>query len=913
MASGYELAQAYVQILPTTKNLGANLTKEFSSAGDTAGKAGGEKAGSGLVSGLGKAMGTVGKVAMGALTAATAATGAFAASAVSVGKEFDTAMSQVAATLGITTSDIENNVDGAGDKFDMLRAKAQEMGAATNFSASEAAEGLNILAMSGYDAQSACDMLEDVLHLSAAGAMDMASAAGYVAGAMKGFNDETKDSRYYADLMAKGATLANTSVSQLGEAMSGGAASAAAYNQSADSMTISLLRLAEQGEVGSAASTALAAAMKNLYTPTDQAKAALDELGIAAYTSDGKARDFNDIVNELSGALGNYSQEEANAYKQTIFGIQGLDAFNKMTVTGTEKQEEWAEALAAAGDGAGEAAKQYDTMTDNLAGDIDIWNSALDGFKIAISDKLMPTVRGFVQFGSDSMSSLTEAFQNNGIDGIVDAFGDILEKGIGTIAQKLPEVTRIGGKLLSTLAQAIITNAPQLINSAGTIIMQLANGLAQSMPQIMQSAQDILIMLGQGFVTYLPDLLNASITIIVGLAQGITESLPELVPIVIDIIMAITQALVDNIDLVVQAGIDLFLALVQALPEIIAALAEATLQIVNAIIDEVLSLGDEMEEIFIAAWDAVKAIWDTVVDFFVGIWNGVQEVFAPVTEWFTEKFTAAWNGIQNAFATIGSFFTEKWNSIKTTFSEVGTWFSEKFTGAMNKIKEAFSSIGTFFSARWADIKNVFNSVKTWFSNKFGDAWKAIKDKFSEWGDFWGGLWDKIKEKFSAIGTSISNAISGAVKAGLNGVLSSIENIINSGIRMINGAIKLINKIPGVNIGKISELSLPRLERGGILERGQVGFLEGTGAEAVVPLENNQKWIHSVALDMEAEFSRGSSAQMEELIDVVEDLSEKVGHLQVVMDGRTVVGSISDRMNNALGTSSAYSMRGMALA
>ena len=361
----------------------------------------------------------------------------FCKSAVSVGQEFDSSMSQVSATLGMTTDAIKNNVNGAGDTFEMLRDKAKEMGASTNFSASQAADGLNTLAMSGYSAKESVEMIEDVLHLSAAGSIDMANAAGYISGAMKGFNDRTKTSAYYADLMAKGATLANTSVAQLGEAMSSGAAGAAAYSQTADSMTVALLRLAEQGEVGSAAGTALSAAMKNLYTPSDKAKKALAELGISAYDTNGKARDFNTVVNELNNSLSKYTEEQQNAYKQSIFGQQGLNAYNKMVVTAIDKQNEWTQALANC---SGEAANQYKTMTDNLQGDIDSWNSALDGFKIELSDKLMPTVREFVQFGTESLSSITKAFQENGFDGAVDALGDALNNGISMIVQKIPQV-----------------------------------------------------------------------------------------------------------------------------------------------------------------------------------------------------------------------------------------------------------------------------------------------------------------------------------------------------------------------------------------------------------------------------------------------------------------------------------------
>ena len=131
-----------------------------------------------------------------------AAVGAFAVSSVKTASTFDTAMSQVAATLGTTSDNVQE-----------LRDKALEMGKSTKYTAAEAAEGLNILAMSGYDATDSIAMIEDVLHLAAAGTIDMASAASYITGAMKGFNDETKTAADYADVMAKGATLANTSVS----------------------------------------------------------------------------------------------------------------------------------------------------------------------------------------------------------------------------------------------------------------------------------------------------------------------------------------------------------------------------------------------------------------------------------------------------------------------------------------------------------------------------------------------------------------------------------------------------------------------------------------------------------------------------------------------------------------------------
>lgn len=525
---------------------------------------------------LGSIAKTAGLAIGAALGVAVGAVGAFAYSAVDTGMEFDSAMSQISATMGMTSIDIANNVNGAGDTFEALRDKAKEMGAATNFSATEAAEGLNILAMSGYDATSSMGMIEDVLHLAAAGGMEMSQSADFIAGSMKGFNDETKDSAYYADLMAKGATLANTSVTELGEAMSGGAATAAAYGQGADSMTLSLLRLAEQGVAGSAASTSLNAAMKDLYTPTDNAKKALSELGIAVYDENGKAREFNTVVNELNGALSDMSDEEANAYKSMIFQIQGLQAFNKMTVTSTEKQEEWAAALAEA---SGEASRQYATMTDNLQGDIDIWNSALDGFKIAISDELTPTIREFVQFGSTSMGKLTEAFEVGGISGAMGTLGEILSDGLAMLIDVLPSVIDAGMQLIGALGQGLIDNLPLIIDA----VMQIIGSI------------------GQGILDGLPMFISAAAQIIVSLATGLGQALPDLIPTVIEALLLVVSTLIENLPLILDAGMQLVGGLSEgilaAIPLLIEQLPELILQVVNFLTENlptILEQGSQM-------------------------------------------------------------------------------------------------------------------------------------------------------------------------------------------------------------------------------------------------------------------------------------------------------------------------------
>lgn len=315
--------------------------------------------------------------------------------AVKAGNDFDVAMSQVAATMGKTKDQIQE-----------LRTFAMKMGATTVFSAKEAAEGLNVLAQSGLTAKEQMAALPDVLNLAAAGQLSLADAATYAIGSVKGFGDEAQNANKYVDLIAKGATLANTDVRGLGAALSSASASARTYGQTAESTTLSLLRLAEQNVTGEEAATALARAMMDLYTPTDVTKKALDELGLSVYDSSGKARDFNVVIDELNGKLSGMSDEQKNAYLNTIFTTYGLSAFNKMVVSSTDKVNQFKDGLS---DASGSAMQQAQTQLDNLKGDVTLLTSALEGAGIIISDHIIPYLRRFVQGLTALITKFNEA------------------------------------------------------------------------------------------------------------------------------------------------------------------------------------------------------------------------------------------------------------------------------------------------------------------------------------------------------------------------------------------------------------------------------------------------------------------------------------------------------------------------
>lgn len=217
-----------------------------------------------------------------------------------------------------------------------------------------------------------------------------------------------------------------------------------------------------------------------------------------------------------------------------------------------------------------------------------------------------------------------------------------------------------------------------------------------------------------------------------------------------------------------------------------------------------------------------------------------------------------------------------WDWIKQTWEKVATWFNEN----------VIQPIGNFFSGLWTSIKNTFGSVKTWFKDTFTSAWTAIKNVFSSWGSFFGNLWTQIKDKFSAIGTNIANAISSSVKSGINGVISSIERIINTGVSLINGAISIINTIPGVSIGKLSKLNLPRLARGGVVDEPTVAQIGEDGAEAVVPLERNTGWIdrlsEKVAQSIVVQTAQGNSnLSLDKVLDKMDELLDALRANQTV--------------------------------
>ncbi|HHG7776375.1 TPA: hypothetical protein ACPYAK_001793 [Streptococcus pneumoniae] len=250
---------------------------------------------------------------------------------------------------------------------------------------------------------------------------------------------------------------------------------------------------------------------------------------------------------------------------------------------------------------------------------------------------------------------------------------------------------------------------------------------------------------------------------------------------------------------------------------------------------------DTVVEFAKTAWqglcDFISGICRAIGEFFSGLWTKLQEIFEPIGQWFGEKFQQAWDAIVNIFTPIGSWFGQRWADVTSALANIGAWFTDMFQKAWTGLTNIFSKLGSWFGERWADVTSVLANVSSWFGNMFTSAYNAVKNAFSSIGGFFSGVWSTVQSIFVNAGQKVGSAVGGAFRSAVNGVLGTIENVVNGFIGMINGVIGMINKIPGVSLGGIGYVSLPRLARGGIVDSPTIAMIGEAGKEAVVPLEN----------------------------------------------------------------------------
>lgn len=553
---------------------------------------------------------------------------------------------------------------------------------------------------------------------------------------------------------------------------------------------------------------------------------------------------------------------------QVEMGISGLTAEQaaEAVKNGTMTQEE---ALAAMGTTAKEAAT-------TIQGSIGMMKSAWANLLTGMAD---PSQDMGVLINNLVDSAMAVA------DNLVPRIADTLPRivtGISSLAQKLaPYIPPLIEQILPSLIQGATSLLSELVNNLPGILETLLPGIGGELGQTLTSALQSIFGTLQAI---LPTILSLVNTLLPPLLQIVQTILPPLTNLIDMLLPPIVQ--------IVSQILPILISILQPVLELL----QPILDLLNPIINLVLMILDPLMEL-------INMILPPLVEVISLISEEILEVLKPILEWFCEmleitleaaiiaimavinncrkSFSMAWKGIKKVWNAAPAFFKGIWNGIKSAFAAVGKFFKGIFTTAWNGIKSVWSAVTGFFSGIWNGIKGIFSAVGTWFSGIFGKAWAGIKNAFSPMVKFFSDTWQKIKDIFSKVGTAIADGIKGAVTAAINGILGTATKIINGFISAINACISVINAIPGVSINKLDKLNAPQLAEGGVLKKGQVGILEGNGAEAVVPLEKNTEWISKVADQMAAATGRTVDNESELskvlylILDVVRHIDENM--------------------------------------
>lgn len=512
--------------------------------GEIVGVGGGMEEASNSASSFGDALKAhvLGGVVLKGLEALGGAVRNMAAYALEAGQSFDAGMSNVAAISGATA-----------EELDVLRDKAREMGASTVFSATQAADALQYMAMAGWDTESMLDGVEGIMNLAAASGEDLAMVSDIVTDALTAFGLSAADSGHFADVLAAASSSANTNVGMLGESFKYVAPVAGAMGFSVEDISVALGLMANSGIKASQAGTSLRSMLSRLANPTKEVQGALDALGVSLTNSDGSIKEFSTIINELRVGFSGLTEAEKT---QAAANLAGQEAMSGLLAIVNTSDADFAKLTASINNADGTAQAMADTMTDNLPGAITMAKSALEGAAIALYENFEAPATEAVKGVTGAITSMTEAFQKNGLSGVVNTVGEMVNQGVQALLtgmsgmgeklkENLPNIYSAGLDMVSGIASSIRENAGLLVDGAISLAKDFAQGLADSFPVMIEKGPQIVSDLANTINDNAPKLLKAAANILITLGEGLIKAIP---------------ALIQNIPQIITAIVDVFLA-----------------------------------------------------------------------------------------------------------------------------------------------------------------------------------------------------------------------------------------------------------------------------------------------------------------------------------------------------------------
>lgn len=675
------------------------------------------------------------KTATAAITAASAAVVGLGKKAIDAGMSFDSAMSQVAATMGRTVEDLNDDIATvklpSGEEFTgNLRDFAKKMGAETKFSATEAAGALNYMALAGYSVTESMEMMPNVLNLASAGAMNLQQASDMLTDTQKALGLDFDRTNKLVDEMAKAASTGNTSVSQLGEAFltvgglakeaNGGFVTLSDGTQAAvdgvQEMEIAFTAMANAGVKGSEAGTHMRNMLLKLASPTEAGTKAFEEMGISVYDTEGRMRSLKDIFSDLNVTFGNMSQADKLAKISDIFNARDTASAEALLAAVEQDWDKIGESILNA---EGAAQGMANTQLNNLNGAITIFKSALEGVYIEISEKLTPSLVDFVKIGQETLSNLIPAIKDGDFNSITRILENAFTQALDKVTTLVPKVLQIAGTLVSTLAKGIIRNIPHVLkvvkqslekankgDISNSLITQIFDNISNSLPAIGRFVREIIKSLTKRFSQRIPELMksttklitsiaveltkpsnisaiiNAGIQIVVALAKGFSESISVITKKIPEIIKNLKESFKKNKDNIKGAGLYLWSGIKTGFINAVSGLDFDTIK--KKFIEPLMkTLSENSSKIY---YDVILPAWKFVVKNLPNLINNIVSIID------FKEIAKAISAVAKDFLDGVSEFVEEidWKEIGT---KIGDFLSNiDWYGILKKIFELLSSV-----------------------------------------------------------------------------------------------------------------------------------------------------------------------------------------------------------------------------
>lgn len=712
--------------------------------------------------------------------------------AVDVAADFEYSMSEVGAISGAT-----------GDDLAALRAKAEEMGKTTKFSASESAEALKYMAMAGWKTGDMLTGLDGVLNLAAASGADLGTTSDIVTDALTAMGYSAGDAGKLADVMAAASSNANTNVELMGETFKYAGTMAGTMGYSMEDTALAIGLMANSGVKGSMAGTALNAIISRLATNTNGATECINGLGIEFYNADGTARNLGDVMNELRGATQNLTTEEKAEIASTI---AGEEAKKGLLAILNASADDYGKLQNAINNCDGSAKNMADTMNDNLSGQITLLKSQLEGLAIQFVTLVMPYLKQGVEWLSkvcDWVAGLDDDTKKmiitvgavlaaagpvliffgkvaSGIGSIIQV-GGILIGGMGKISGGITGVISIGGKLLGGIGGLVGKIGGVLIPAIGSIggpvlaviavlgilvaagvavyknwdtVKEWAGKIWGAIKDVIGSMVDGIIGfftgLGQALLDVGKSFIEVGSNIVKGLWEGITSAFTW----VFDKIKSIFSKVIDLVKnlfgihspstVFIEIGKNIIMGLVEGLVRFIQTAIDTVANIVGTIIDGFAKLKDgvagKFNEMKNSVLEKAAELKDAVVGKVTELKDGAVQKFNELKDRAVEKAAELKDRTVEKYQELKERVHEKVTELKERTIEKFGELKEKASAKVNELKE--KAVSTFSALKDGAVEK-FSQLKEKAVEKVNALKESAVSKISE-------LKDKASEKINTL-------------------------------------------------------------------------------------------------------------------------------------------------------------------